>query len=242
MISLFKKGAILLLAFFAFNNANAQLPTKLLFIDSINQLEPIIMFDSTDFYVHVVVDDTSFVNNDSIFGNLIYYYLTDSMDTAGASPRIIDNDPSNIWIAGSIGDIVSVDIRPDEIRTSPPINLIILWPAMVQPGMTEVSDSDSVAVNVTFEGYLSLPPTPGIQKGTILFPTPALQVLYIKPEEIDLIQRINILTMEGKLINTYEYLEYKSGFINIDTVPRGSYLVELNYKNGEVIRTKIIKH
>ncbi len=239
MISFIKKGAIGILAFLAFSQVKAQ-STLIVYIDSIYQLEPIIMNDSTDFFVNVVVDDTSFVGADSIYGNLVYYYWTDSMINAATPPRVIDNDTSSYWLVGSFGDIVSVDIRPDEIRTEP-VNLIILWPAIFESWPIPIT-SDSIEIMVGFDGYLQLPDIPGAKKNNLLFPVPAMQYIYIRPEEVDQIRQINILTLEGKQVSTFEYLEFKSGFINVDSLSNGNYLVELNYKDGRTTRTRIIKN
>jgi hypothetical protein len=239
MISLMRRGAILVFAFFAFNTIQAQPGGKVMKIDSIVQLEPIVMLDYTDFAVTISVYDSTLLTPDSIFGDLFYYYLTDSMISAGTPPRVINELVNNIWVYGTVTDTVPIDIQPGEIRTSPPVNLIILWPAITSPDLAD-SIPDSTYAN--FDGYIGIPTIPDPKKLSVIFPIPAMQYMYIKPEEIELIKHINILSIEGKLISTHEYLEYKSGFISIDTMPAGTYLVELNYKNGEVIRTKIIKH
>ncbi len=241
MISYIKKGAIMILAFFAFQIANAQTGTKILSIDSIYQLEPIIINDTTDFVVQVSVNDTSLINNDTITGDLFYYYQTDSMDSAGVLPRIINNDLSNITINGSIFDTVSIDIRPEEIRTSPPVNLIILWPAIVTSN-PEVIDTTQIQILVNFEGYLNINPIIKKDGYKIIFPVPASQYIYIQPAEINLIQSIQILTIDGKLVYIKTRDEISSGFINIDNIPNGSYLIDILYENGELVRTKIIKN
>jgi len=241
MTSWIKKSAIMLLAFFAFQQTNAQTGTKILSIDSIAQLEPIIINDSTDFVVLVSVNDTSFINNDTISGDLFYYYRTDSMLNAGFLPRIINNDPSNITIFGNILDTVSIDIRPDEIRTSPPVNLIILWPAIITTN-PEVIDSTQIDISVTFEGYIGIPSITNKDKSNIIFPVPANQFIYIQPTEINLIKEVHLLTVDGKLISTKFAEEISSGFIQIDHLPGGTYLIEINYLNGETIRTKVIKN
>jgi hypothetical protein len=240
MKSFIKRGAILIFAFFAFNQVNAQIGTKILYIDSVNQMEPIIMFDTTDFAVHVVIDDTSFVNNDSISGDLFYYYLTDSMMNAGAPPRAINDDTNSITINGAILDTVHVDIRPDEVRTTP-VNLIILWPALHGPFTNELTDTDSVAIYVGFDGYAGLPPMPEQHKHHVIFPCPAIQYLFIRQEELHLIRQIRILSMDGRVIASYESNEFSSGFINVDTLPAGNYFVEINYSDKEAVRTKIQK-
>lgn len=237
MNRLIKMGVVCLLAFFVFNKASAQIGTKIVTIDSISAQEPIVMFDTTNFFVLVTVNDTSFVNQDSIFGDLFYYYLTDSMDSAGVPPRLINNDTINQWYVGTFSDILSIDIRPDEIRTTP-VNLIVVWPAMINP---EVADTDSIVIQIGFDGFLGITPTPDHPRGNIVYPCPAMQYIYIRPEEISLIKEIHILSMEGKTINSFESEEFTSGFINIDSLALGTYLVELEYFDSKIIRTKIIK-
>lgn len=233
-----KKDALVLLAFFTFMGMNAQTGTKTLsIIANIIQLEPIIMNDTTDFFVQVSVNDASVLNQDSIYGDLFYYYLTDSMISASVNARIINDDSNDIYINPTIADTVHIDIRPDEIKTTP-VNLIILWPAMINP---EVADTDSSTIVVGFDGYLSLPSITGIGQKNLIFPCPAIQYIYIRQEELSLIKQIRILSIEGKTINQYDKHEFSSGFINIDYLATGPYFVELNYYNNNVVRTKILK-
>jgi hypothetical protein len=238
MMVYIKKGAIILLAFFAFGKMYSQ-TGKVLYMDSLVQQEPIIMFDTTDFAARVWVDDTTALNQDSIFGDLFYWYLTDSMLAAGAPARAINNDTTNIWIIHYIIDIISVDIRPDEIKTTP-VNLIILWPAMIT-STPQVADSDSVAIYVQFEGYIGIPEIPDVPQSHLLFPTPALQYIYIRPEELPLIQYIHLLTIDGKMVSQYQAEEFSSGLINLDQLANGNYLVEVQYYSGKTVRTKILK-
>lgn len=230
-----KRGAIVLLIFFAFGSMHGQ-TTKTLTIDSIALLEPVIMNDTTDFRVRVRV--TYLGSPAAVFGDLFYYYLTDSMIQVLAPPRIFLQGDSGETASDGMFDTIPIDIRPDEIRTTTPLNTIILWPAMISP---ETLDSVSDTIQVGFNGWLGLPPIVIPNKSNIVFPCPALQYIYIRQEELSLIKQIRILSVEGKMISQYENSEFNSGFINVDHLASGNYLVELLYFSSKIIQTKILK-
>lgn len=231
----------MILAFFAFQQVKAQTATKILSIDSISQLEPIIMNDTVDFLVLVSINDTSFVNNDTITGDLFYYYQTDSMINAGAPPRIFNQYIANETISGSFFDTISIDIFQNEIRTSPPVNLIILWPAIITTN-PEVIDSTQIELEVYFEGYLHTPHANDNDEYKVIFPIPASQYIYVRPEEIQFIRQIHLLTVDGKIVGTKQAEEISSGLISIDHLPTGTYFVQIEYRNGEIIQSKMIKN
>ncbi len=235
MNRILKMGAVMILAFLSFGKMQAQV-TKTLQIDSINVLDPIIIGSNTNFEVRVRVTNL-LMQPDSILGDLFYYYLTDSMDSLGTPPRIFSQDSVNEMVVDGMLDTITIDIQPNEIRTTP-VNLIILWPALVG---VEPVDSVCDSIFVFGDGYIGIPNLPEGNKHNIIFPCPALQYVYIKPEELSLIKQINILTMEGKILNQYSIPEFSSGFINLDHLANGNYLIELQYFNNHTFQTKIIK-
>lgn len=212
--------------------------TTTLSIDSISQLTPIIMGDTTDFLVRVRVDN--FLGVDTISGDIFYYYQTDSMVLDSAPPRILEQDLVTELIIDSFIDIVHVDIRPDEIRTSStnPLNLIVIWPAMFSPA---VLDTDSVVLYIEVEGFLDIPNGWNLQKTNVIFPCPALQFIYIRQEEIYLIEQIKIISMNGELIRSIPKNEFKQGWINIDELKTGNYIAYVQYKTGSTTTLKFIK-
>lgn len=235
MNRILKMGAVIILAFLSFSKMQAQ-ATKTLGIDSINILDPIVIGGITNFEVRVRVTNL-LAQPDSILGDIFYYYLTEYMDSLGSPPRIFLQGDTAEMVTDGMLDTISIDIQPNEIRTTP-VNLIILWPAMLD---SEPFDSICDSIYAFGDGYLGIPKLPENSKYNIIFPCPALQYVYIKPEELSFIRQINILSMDGKMLFQYSANEFSSGFVNIDELSNGNYLVELNYYNNKVIRTKILK-
>jgi hypothetical protein len=235
MNRLLKIGATLVLAFFAFTTLQAQ-ASKTLKIDSIHVMGPILIGGSTDLEVRVRVTNLLSLP-DTVTGDIFYYYQTDSMQNAGAPPRIFLQDSVFETIPDGMLDTVTIDIQPNELRTNP-VNLIILWPALIGP---ETIDSVSDSILVYVNGYASTPTLPAFDNPTVLFPCPALQYIYIRPEELSYIRHIQILTMDGKIIATYNPYEFSHGMINLDALDAGYYMVTLTY-DKKTVRTKILKH
>lgn len=216
-----KIGLIAALLFLGSNFSQAQ---KTLSLENITPLEPIIINDITDFQVTVgVVDGLSMPT--SVTGDIYYWFLTDSMILAGAPARILEQDFVSELVADGFIDIVPIDIQPNEWRTQP-ANLIILWPAMID---SSVADTHSLSLYLYPEGFLNISSTNNNTKGNQLFPSPVIQLVYIKPEELKQIQKILFYGMDGTIKATYEYGEFSTGCINLDTFPAGTYLTELIY-------------
>jgi hypothetical protein len=235
MNRLLKIGATLVIGFFAFSNLQAQ-PAKTVKIDSIHVMGPILIGGNTDFEVRLRV--TNLLSQpDSISGDLYYYYLTEFMDSSLLPPRIFLLDSVTEMVTDGMLDTITIDIQPNEIRTTP-VNLIILWPALYN---AEPYDSISDSIYVFGDGYIGLPPLPENTQYQIVFPCPALQYIYIRPEELNLIRHIQILSMDGKIVHAYDPWEFGTGMINLDDLPNGNYIVELTYSQ-KTVRTKIIKH
>lgn len=226
---------ILLLAGFIgkFHSINAQATTTLS-IDSVNQLGPIILDDTTGFQVRVRVN--SLLGPDSLTGDIFYYYRTDSMINSGAPARIFQQDAVIELVYDQFIDTVLIDIRPDEIRTDP-LNLIVIWPAMINPS---VADTDSIAFYVGFDGYF------GIEEPTErlinpLYPLPAMEYLYVRPSDADKIELIHITNMQGQTVMLVNRNQLSSGWIHVGSLPAGLYNATITYNNGQLQTTRILK-
>lgn len=227
------------LCFGTFSKVNSQL--TILSIDSISPMEPLVIGDTTDFYVELSVDDIGPLNIDSLLGNLFYLYWTDSMISSLQLPRIIDLDLSVIWVPSFMADTVPIDIRPNEIRTEP-ANLIILWPAMINP---LILDTNGISINIQMPdstGTLNMENPFKDPNHQIIYPSPAIQFVRIRPEDIESIKEIRLLYSDGRTASTYLPAEFKSGTINVDHLAPGNYLVEIFYKNGDTHVSKIVKY
>lgn len=226
-------GLITGLLFLGINFSQAQ---KTLSLENITPLEPILINDVVDFQVVIgVVDGLSMPT--SVTGDIYYWFLTDSMILSGAQARILEQDFVSELVSDGFVDVVPIDIQPDEWRTQP-ANLIILWPAMLD---SSVADTHSLSLYVLPDGFLNTPPNYTNTQRNQLFPSPVIQLVYIKPEELKQIQKILFYGMDGSVKATYEYGEFSNGCINLDTFPAGTYLTELYYFDNRVIRTKIQK-
>lgn len=231
-----KTGFIIMLAFGIKLCLYSQMLAPTLTITSVTQMEPMIMFDSTDFNITITATD-SIGAPDTVSGDLFYYYQTDSMINAGTPPRIINNDPASVLIAFSFNDTLTIDIRPDEIRTTP-VNLIILWPAMLNP---MIADSVCDSIEVELMGFLGLRPLAGKETQPVIFPCPALQYIYIQPEQLGQITEINLFTITGEFLSHYAPEDFRLGLIDIGHLAPGYYLVEVYYPNRLPRQIKIQK-
>jgi hypothetical protein len=236
----FTKVKIIFLALFCVSTQIAA--QKIITVDfcTIHYSTQIVLYDTIGIAVHVTVNDTSAVNDNTLSGDLFYWYATDSMIASGMAPRLINNNlNSELILDGGIPDTVYVDLRPEEIRTNGQLNVMCLWATMLVPGIEDTIpccnnfDSDILGDEIY---------TQEKNNGNIVFPSPAEQYIFIRPEEISSVKQIKLISMEGKIINQLEKEEFKNGFISIEYLAIGYYLVELKYENNTVIRTKILKH
>jgi hypothetical protein len=186
---------------------------------------PIVLNDTTDFHATLNIDSAG--ASSAVYGDLFYYYQTDSMINAGVPPRVIGLDGMNEWVYDGMIDIVPVDIRPEEIRTTP-ANLIILWPAMITND--SIIDTDSITINLILDEVMEqLNQT--IQN--LVYPNPIQQLLYINPTEIPLLSRIKVISqVTGASTTYYKYLFQYTGSIDLSNLPPGWYTVEVKYLLG----------
>jgi hypothetical protein len=211
--------------------------TTTLSIDSISILSPVIMGGITNFGVQVRVNNL--FAGDTITGDIFYYYLTDSMISAGIPPRIFEQDTSE-FVSDPFWDTVHVDIQPNEIRTGAtgPLNLIVIWPAMIHPA---IADTDSVTFYITVEGFLGLETAYPPNNEHIIYPSPAQHYLFIKPDDMNLIAEIQLLNLQGQMVDRMHQDVISSGWINIDGLKTGAYMAVIYYKNGNVVYKKFLK-
>jgi len=208
--------------------------TTVLYIDSVTILTPVLFGGTTDISVQVRVMN-GFVG-DTLVGDIYYYYQTDTMDSLGIPPQIVDQDFVSENVADPFLDTVHIPINPTEMKTGP-LNLIVVWPAMMNPA---VLDTDSVAFYLQVEGYIGIEPLPSFEEN-ILFPLPAMHYLFIKPDELGRIDEMIISNMQGQMITRMSIVDLQNGWINIDGLNSGFYMVMLRYRDGSIINKKILK-
>lgn len=206
-------------------------------LSSLTPTEPLLMFDTTNFQVTIEVNSL-LPGPDTVSGDIYYWYWTDEQFSNALPMRKLEQDFVNEFIYDGFTDLVHIDIRPTEIRTDP-INLIILWPAMTNP---LVSDTNSLTTFQNLEGFLNNPDDFSRKQENIIFPCPAIQFIYINPNDVGLIKEIEVISSSGQLIRVYQNQEFSSGNINLGDYASGNYIVRCNYFDGEVIQTKILKY
>ncbi len=210
---------------------NAQL-TTVLSIDFAAQVDSMEIGGITNFQVRVRVTG----NPDSLTGDIFYYYLTDSMQSVFAPPRVFLQDTVNELVTDLFLDTIPIDIQPNEIRTGP-MNYIIIWPAM----NVAVADTDSIVIQANCIGFIGLEPPITETKSNILFPCPALQYLYLRQEEIELISHIKMIGMKGETVDDIYPNRFSNGWVNIDQLKTGNYTALISYKNGSTVSMRFIK-
>jgi hypothetical protein len=209
--------------------------TTTLSIDSFSILNTFVYGDTA--YVGVQVRVLDGFMSDTLVGDIYYYYLTDSMISAGDSAQIIELDGIIQSVADPFWDVVHIPINTGEMKTGP-LNLIVVWPAMMDPA---VLDTDSVVINLILGHDVGIEPEYVPTNENILYPSPAMHYIFIKPEEIDLIQQMIILNMQGQTVETIPGEKLSYGWISIDHLSSGAYLAILKYKDGKMIKKKILK-
>lgn len=192
---------------------------------SITDLVPtgaIVLNDTTDFHATLNVDSLGF--SSAVYGDLFYYYQTDSMIQAGVPPRVIGLDGYNEWVYDGMIDVVPIDIRPDEIRTTP-ANLIILWPAMITND--SIIDTDSITIDLILDEVLEQL-NQNLQN--LIYPNPIEQLLYINPVELPLLSKIKVISqLDGTSTTYYCYQFLNIGSIDMSNYAPGWYTIEIKY-------------
>ena len=198
---------------------------------------PVMLNDTTLFYVYVTVDDTSATDDNTLYGDLYYWYQTDSMLSAGIPPGFINILPDNEFIPiGGKLDTISIAFQAHEIRPGP-VNVICIWAAMQLPEIEDTIPCCNMfgfITGVETNEFLN-------KKYNVVFPNPVGQYLHIVEEEINQVSYINFYTIGGKMIRQLRSEEFTQGIISLETLEPGYYLVELYYQNGTITRSKILK-
>jgi hypothetical protein len=235
-----KIKTIFLLVFILLVSVNKSRAQKLLYIDfcTLDQ-DNAFLYDTIDLFVHVVVDDTSLTNDDTIFGDIYFWWQSDSMVDAGAPPRLINTNlsPQIITVGGSF-IAVKLDIRPEEYRfDANGDNSYCIWPAMQSIEISDTGGCGSMNCNPH-----SLGTTEFFPKSTIiLYPNPTSQFLFIESALINSIKEITLMSLEGKIVCLKTQEEIKAGRIDLEFLQPGIYFVELKMPDNSIVRKKIQK-
>lgn len=196
-------------------------------------------YDTVDLFVHVMVDDTSLTNDDTLFGEIYFWWQSDSMVDAGAPPRLINTDlnPQLVSVGGNFIN-VRLDIRPEEYRfDANGDNSFCIWPAMQSIEISDTGGCGAMNCNPHALAINEFMPKSIIN----LYPNPTSQFLFIESGPINSIDEITIMSMEGKMVCSKSREEIKTGRIDLGLLQPGIYFVELKMLDNSIVRKKIQK-
>jgi hypothetical protein len=182
---------------------------------------PVEYYDTVVYIVHVVVNDTSATNNDSMMGDLFYWYQTSLMVANSIPPRLINNQVNfEIIPAGGKFDTVSVDVLPTEVDAGA-VNVVCLWASMINPQLVDTVPCCN-PYTFPFTGYETYVP----EKLT-LFPNPTKEKLYFKNPFLN--SEVSIFSFDGKELMK---LILQTEYINVSELKTGTYLIKISDGEG----------
>jgi hypothetical protein len=240
MIMTAKIKTIFLITFFvifSFTETHAQRVFTIDYCHLEEDNPPYSFGDTISLWVHFFVSDTSGADT-SAFGDLYFWWQTDSMVAAGVPPRLINITPAYEFIpVGGVLDTVPIDLRPEEWRIiTGPVNVYCVWAAMYIPDM-EDSIPCCNAYGLTILGDENQVDNTSIN----LFPNPTTQFMIIQGDQISSIKEMTIISIEGKIAGLKTYEEIKTGRIDLEFLQPGIYFVELKMLDNSIVRKKIQK-
>lgn len=192
--------------------------------------------DTISLFVHFFVSDTS-GSDTSAFGDLYFWWQTDTMAAAGVPPRLINITPAYEYIpVGGVLDTVPIDLRPEEWRINGPVNVYCVWAAMYIPDL-----EDSIPCCNSY-GLTILGDENQFENTPIhLYPNPTTQFMMIQSDQINSIKEINFISIEGKIAGLKTHDEIMTGRIDLEFLQPGIYFVELKMLDNSIVRKKIQK-
>jgi hypothetical protein len=209
-----------------------------------------VLGSTVDIYVHVKVKSCATNADTTIWGNIYYWYQTDSMDNA--TPEVynwIDSDAAIEEIpSGGLLDTIPFYCDSSELRISAtnPVNVIIIWPAFFSP-TAPVCDSSQTNIYVTPYYPIGLEEEPIQKFGSTAFPNPAnaMQVVFINSKYSKDISSISIMNSLGQMMSIKEFSEgedSKGYVLPTEILQAGIYHVHILYKDRKREVVKFIKN
>jgi len=150
--------------------------------------------------------------------------------------RDLSNKSQNLVLSDAFGNLI------DEVEYSDKAP----WPETADGDgfylqLIDVNSDNSLASNwvASSNEVLSTNEFDNNEVNFIIYPNPAEEKLMINSEQT--IQKIAIFNLLGQQIKTFQ-VNFKSGEINISELSKGIYFLNLKFKNGNSISTKIFKN
>jgi hypothetical protein len=150
--------------------------------------------------------------------------------------RDLSNKSQNLVLSDAFGNLI------DEVEYSDKAP----WPETADGDgfylqLIDVNSDNSLASNwvASSNEVLSTNEFDNSEVNFIVYPNPAEEKLMINSEQT--IQKIAIFNLLGQQIKTFQ-VNFKSGEINVSELSKGIYFLNLKFKNGNSISTKIFKN
>lgn len=181
-------------------------------------------------------------------GNIRYYVQSDSMYQAITLPAMIEDGQGVEFVpAGGRFDTLHLPLDSLDVRLSEtnPINVIIIWPSIVNPSIILI-DSGFVLMDQVFFTDIGLP-TEGDIPPTTIYPNPSgsFELLYIKKHYTELIEQISIIDYWGQPVFVKRFTEEDetNGYV-VPTfgLATGIYSIQIQYKDKKMESVKYIKN
>jgi len=195
-------------------------------------------------HTHVFCTDDNNVNIASA-GNIRYWVQSDSMYNTLVPPKMVDWSPANVGIP-LIGkqDTVIIPLDSLILRTGP-VNVIIIWPSLVNPTINLVDSGFA-----QFQLYtVGLPwiEDPVQNFGSTVFPNPSLstQMVFVNSKYSKEISKIIVINSLGQVMDTKQFAEGESGkgyIIPTEDLRPGIYHIHLVYSDNKSEVVKFIKN
>ena len=165
---------------------------------------------------------------------------TTFQDKYGVAPfdtftRDLSNKSQNIVLSDAFGNLIDQVEYLDEAP----------WPETADGDgfyldLIDVNSDNAIASNWIASSNLALNTNSfNNEVGFTVYPNPTEEKLMINSDQT--IQKITIFNLLGQQIKTFQ-VNFKSGKINISELSKGIYFLNLKFKNGNSISTKIFKN
>lgn len=206
--------------------------------------------ETIDIYVHVKVKSCATDADTSMYGNLFYWYQTDTMSTISSTLfDYIDSQPYIEFIDyGGKMDTIPFYCDSNQLRasTTGPVNVIIIWPAFTSPS-APVCDSGQYVLPVPVFPAIGLEGIPVEKFGSTAFPNPsnATELVYINSKYSKPVSEVQIYNAMGQLSYQTTFAEgfNPNGYVLPTTdLQSGVYFIHLIYSDKKSEVVKFIKN
>lgn len=163
---------------------------------------------------------------------VVYRIRTDTMESLGTPFRTVFG--SSTFVGGILMDTVDFEYFPGEVRTGP-INVIIIWPSLVEPSV----GLDSIVEQVYFPFNVSIP----LEEDALnfeVFPNPSNSIVLVSiHSSIGEVCCAELYNASGVCIAKYGN---EINQISLSEFDSGVYILRVIASNNRVYHRKIIKY